>query len=82
MTLPLFFLFLSQLFEAQSVAQTATQSILAFIRKSIESKYGVSGAPEPAQVKRAPEAGAKKEVEIEMVDTDEEDEEDEEMDDA
>ncbi|BGP02875.1 Exosome non-catalytic core component involved in 3'-5' RNA processing and degradation [Rhodotorula toruloides ATCC 204091] len=44
-----------QLFDAQDLAQTACQTILAFIRKSVETKYGVEGAPPPAQVKTAPE---------------------------
>jgi hypothetical protein len=42
----------AQLFEAQDVAQSATQAILVFIRKSIEGKYGVTGAPPAAEVKK------------------------------
>ncbi|BGP27087.1 exosome complex component RRP46 [Rhodotorula toruloides] len=44
-----------QLFDAQDLAQTACQTILAFIRKSVETKYGVEGAPLAAQVKAVPE---------------------------
>ncbi|GAA6012832.1 hypothetical protein JCM10207_005378 [Rhodosporidiobolus poonsookiae] len=47
-----------QLFDAQDLAQTACQTILAFIRRSVESKYGVQGAPPPAQVKAGGAAGA------------------------
>ncbi|GAA5886301.1 hypothetical protein JCM6882_001596 [Rhodosporidiobolus microsporus] len=43
-----------QLFDAQDLAQTAAQTVLAFLRKSVETKYGVQGAPPPAQVKAAP----------------------------
>ncbi|KAM0786932.1 hypothetical protein ACM66B_002354 [Microbotryomycetes sp. NB124-2] len=41
-----------ELFEAQAAAQKAAQAVLAFIRKSLESKYGLGGGPAPAQVKR------------------------------
>ncbi|ORY88208.1 3' exoribonuclease family, domain 1-domain-containing protein [Leucosporidium creatinivorum] len=66
-----------ELFEAQSLAQTATQAILAFIRKSIETRYGATGAPPPAAVKPAP---AMKEEKMEL--PEEESEGDESMDDA
>ncbi|GAA5966721.1 hypothetical protein JCM21900_004769 [Sporobolomyces salmonicolor] len=42
-----------QLFDAQDLAQTASQTILAFIRKSVETKYGVSGLPKQAEVRKA-----------------------------
>ncbi|GAA5968435.1 hypothetical protein JCM11641_007636 [Rhodosporidiobolus odoratus] len=40
-----------QLFDAEDLAQTACQTILAFIRRSVETKYGVKGAPPPTSVK-------------------------------
>ncbi|GAA5921161.1 hypothetical protein JCM3775_004120 [Rhodotorula graminis] len=45
-----------QLFDAQDVAQKAAQTVLAFVRRSVETKYGVEGKPPPAQV-RALEGG-------------------------
>lgn len=53
---------LLQLFEAQDLAQKATQAILAFIRKSIETRYGATGAPPPAAVKLAPKEEEMKEL--------------------
>ncbi|GAA5935179.1 hypothetical protein JCM10213_000669 [Rhodosporidiobolus nylandii] len=53
-----------QLFDAQDLAQTATQTILAFIRKSVETKYGVAGAPPPAQTRPLAEAAAEGDVEL------------------
>ncbi|GAA5907016.1 hypothetical protein JCM8208_004488 [Rhodotorula glutinis] len=43
-----------QLFDAQDLAQKAAQTVLAFIRRSVETKYGVEGAPPPAQVRALP----------------------------
>ncbi|KAK4057391.1 exosome non-catalytic core subunit rrp46 [Microbotryomycetes sp. JL221] len=40
-----------ELIDAQATAQKAAQAVLAFVRKSLEAKYGVEGGPEPAQVK-------------------------------
>lgn len=34
-----------QLFDAQDLAAKAAQGVLAFVRKSIEARYGVEGAP-------------------------------------
>lgn len=63
-----------QLFESQDLAQTACQAILAFMRKSIETRYGVQGKGEEAKVKPAASS---------EVDESEEDEaEDDEMEDA
>ncbi|KAK4052826.1 exosome non-catalytic core subunit rrp46 [Microbotryomycetes sp. JL201] len=43
----------SRLFDAQAAAQKAAQAVLAFIRKSLEAKYGANGeGPTPARVKR------------------------------
>ncbi|BGP42882.1 exosome non-catalytic core subunit rrp46 [Rhodotorula kratochvilovae] len=42
-----------QLFDAQDLAQAAAQTVLAFIRRSVETKYGVAGAPPPAQMQRS-----------------------------
>jgi hypothetical protein len=36
-----------QLFEAQETAATAARAIYAFMRKSIEVRYGVTGPPPP-----------------------------------
>jgi len=42
-----------QLFEAQETAATASRAIYAFMRKSIEVRYGVTG---PAPEKTEPQA--------------------------
>ncbi|GAA6049937.1 hypothetical protein JCM3770_007058 [Rhodotorula araucariae] len=42
-----------QLFDAQDLAQSAAQTMLAFIRRSVETKYGLAGeAPPPARVQQ------------------------------
>ncbi|GAA5873803.1 hypothetical protein JCM3774_000687 [Rhodotorula dairenensis] len=42
-----------QLFDAQDLAQSAAQTVLAFIRKSVETKYGAESGPAPAVTRRA-----------------------------
>ncbi|BGP57690.1 hypothetical protein JCM8202_005473 [Rhodotorula sphaerocarpa] len=44
-----------QLYDAQDLAQSACQTILAFIRKSVETRYGAEGAPAPAATSRGEE---------------------------
>ncbi|GAA5831990.1 hypothetical protein JCM11251_002775 [Rhodosporidiobolus azoricus] len=46
-----------QLFDAEDLVQTAAQTVLAFLRKSVETKYGAQGAPRPAQIRPAEGAG-------------------------
>ncbi|TNY23904.1 exosome non-catalytic core component [Rhodotorula diobovata] len=50
-----------QLFDAQDLAQSAAQTVLAFIRRSVETKYGVAGAPPPAQTRLAGGGAARRE---------------------
>ncbi|GAA5877872.1 hypothetical protein JCM1840_002930 [Sporobolomyces johnsonii] len=69
-----------QLFDAQDLAQTASQTILAFIRKSVEMKYGVNGAPKQAEVRKAAPQESAGPEEVKM--RDEEDSDEDEMDDA
>lgn len=56
---------LPQLFDAQDFAQTAAQTVLAFIRKSIETKYGAESGPPPASTVTRTAATAEKEEEDE-----------------
>ncbi|GAA5995527.1 exosome complex component RRP46 [Rhodotorula paludigena] len=69
-----------QLFDAQDLAQCAAQTVLAFIRRSVETKYGVAGAPPPAQVK--PRAGDAMEEEAEEEASEDEEDDDRVMIDA
>lgn len=61
---------LPQLFDAQDFAQTAAQTVLAFIRKSIETKYGAESGPPPASTVTRTAATAGKEEEQEESDDD------------
>ncbi|GAA5868379.1 hypothetical protein JCM8547_002171 [Rhodosporidiobolus lusitaniae] len=63
-----------QLFEAQDLAQTAAQTVLGFIRKSVETKYGVTSAPAPAQVRPAAAGGGEEGVGEEEEEADSDDE--------
>jgi len=70
----------AQLFDAQDLAQQAAQTVLAFIRRSVETKYGVKGAPPPAQVRAlAGGGGVQDDEELEVDDEEESDDDDQVM---
>ncbi|GAA5964307.1 hypothetical protein JCM8115_006063 [Rhodotorula mucilaginosa] len=59
-----------QLFDAQDFAQTAAQTVLAFIRKSIETKYGAEAGPAPTVTRPIGATADEKEDEDEDEDED------------
>lgn len=61
----------AQLFDAQDLAQSACQTVLAFIRKSVETKYGAESGPAPVTTRPAAAADAEEEP---MADASEENE--------
>ncbi|GAA5836915.1 hypothetical protein JCM9279_007700 [Rhodotorula babjevae] len=62
-----------QLFDAQDLAQKAAQTVLAFVRRSVETKYGVEGAPPPAQVRALAGGAAEEEDEDDEEESDDDD---------
>ncbi|GAA5992160.1 hypothetical protein JCM10908_001796 [Rhodotorula pacifica] len=64
-----------QLYDAQDLAQSAAQTVLAFIRRSVETKYGAESGPAPA-ITRPQQAEVEEKPMVEGSSAEEDDDED------